>query len=232
MKQALALGVGLSVALHLSVVALWSVSAAGAFRVRGGDGDARTGALSVRLSAPEAPIVGISGEIPVVPSSGARQATRRDDHPDHVRFEEPAAASREAQTRGGAPTGFAPSLEGTEPSADDYLPRSKLSVAPRANSEIVLTYPPDGPAEGRFVGVLTLYIDESGRVRHVNVDEAELPASLAQVARHAFANANFLPGVVDGREVKSRIRIEVVFESRPRALPGDTRDTALTERRP
>ena len=97
---------------------------------------------------------------------------------------------------------------------DDYLVRSQLTVVPSPREHILLGYPDDGPAVGRFVLTLTLYIDEAGAVRRVDVvsDEA-LPDPLRQAARLAFAGKRFSPGERAGDAVKSRIRIEVVYES-------------------
>jgi hypothetical protein len=38
---------------------------------------------------------------------------------------------------------------------------------------------------------------------------------MARAARAAFMNARFTPGQVDGHPVKSRIRVEVVFDDGP-----------------
>jgi hypothetical protein len=97
---------------------------------------------------------------------------------------------------------------------DDYVPRPRLTVVPRPGTDIRLAYPADGPAIGRFVATLTLYIDDEGWVRRVEVAGDEtLPAELRLAAREAFAGLRFSPGEVDGIVVKSRLRIEAIFES-------------------
>ena len=94
-----------------------------------------------------------------------------------------------------------------------HLPQ--LSVVPRPSQDIVLAYPADGPVVGHFVATLTLYIDADGWVRRVDVaGAADLPATLRLAAHDAFANAHFSPGQVDGVIVKSRLRIEAVYDSR------------------
>jgi hypothetical protein len=97
---------------------------------------------------------------------------------------------------------------------DDYLPRAQLTVAPSPREPIPLDYPADGPAIGRFVLTLTLYIDEAGAVRRVDVagDEA-LPDALRQAARASFIGQRFSPGERADGVVKSRIRIEALYES-------------------
>lgn len=125
------------------------------------------------------------------------------------------SAETEAETAGGV-AGW-----------DHYLSRSQLTVVPSPRADILLGYPGDGPAVGRFVLTLTLYIDEAGDVRRVDVasDEA-LPDALRQAARSAFAGQRFSPGERAGDLVKSRIRIEVVYESL--ALPAFAANTTNT----
>lgn len=97
---------------------------------------------------------------------------------------------------------------------DHYLLRSQLTVVPSPRTHLLLGYPDDGPAVGRFVLTLTLYIDETGAVRRVDVaSEQALPDALREAARTAFAGQRFSPGERAGEQVKSRIRIEVVYES-------------------
>jgi hypothetical protein len=104
----------------------------------------------------------------------------------------------------------------TEPSEasefDDYLPRDLLSQPPEALTEIVIAAPPEEDFPGRRVGILTLFIDEEGQVRHVAPDDLLLPQALEQLAREAFMAGRFSPGQVNGRATKSRMRVEVVFE--------------------
>ena len=101
----------------------------------------------------------------------------------------------------------------TEPSEfDGYLPRALLTEPPEALTEIVIEAPPEEEFPGRRVGVLTLFIDEDGQVRHVAPDDILLPPALEQRAREAFMAGRFSPGRVDGQVTKSRMRVEVVFE--------------------
>jgi len=97
----------------------------------------------------------------------------------------------------------------------DYYPRAMLSQAPSPLDAVVIDYPLIENDSGHHVGELTLFIDESGRVARLRVDGASLPAALEAAARRAFGGAQFRAGEVDGRAVKSQIRIEVVFDNRP-----------------
>ena len=96
----------------------------------------------------------------------------------------------------------------------DYYPRAALSLAPAPLDTIVIDYPPIADDSGHHVSELSLFIDEAGRVTRVRVDGQALPPALEQAAREAFTGARFRPGEVDGRAVKSRIRIEVAFDIR------------------
>ena len=97
----------------------------------------------------------------------------------------------------------------------DYFPRAMLSLAPTPVDPVVIDYPVIAKDSGHYTSELTLFIDETGRVARVRVDGPALPAALEEAARAAFVNAGFRPGQVQGRAVKSQIRVEVVFDNRP-----------------
>jgi hypothetical protein len=77
---------------------------------------------------------------------------------------------------------------------------------------ITIDYPPIDDDNGRYVSELTLFLDESGNVVRARVDGPRLPFALEEAARSAFLAARFAPGWLVGETVKSRIRVEVVFE--------------------
>ncbi|MFZ5522036.1 MAG: hypothetical protein ACOZD0_12630 [Pseudomonadota bacterium] len=118
---------------------------------------------------------------------------------------DPAARPVAAQQAGG------PTLGG--PDAEGYVPRPLLTTAPEPVREIALPFPLDFAQRGRFAGILTLYIEADGRVSRVVVEGTSLPPLLARVAQQAFSGTRFTPGKVARRIVKSRIRVEVVFEN-------------------
>ncbi len=95
---------------------------------------------------------------------------------------------------------------------DDFFARNDLDVGPYPKQPILIDYPPV-KAGGRHVSELSLFIDETGKVVRVRVDNPSLPPEMQEAARSAFMGASFTPGVVDGLPVRSRIRIEVVFEA-------------------
>jgi len=95
----------------------------------------------------------------------------------------------------------------------DYVPRPQLSVGPKPTTAIVLESPPGEVIATRQTGVFSLFIDEEGRVQHIEAGEPALSPSLQEAARAAFKDAQFEPGQIDGRPVKSRLRIEASFEA-------------------
>lgn len=125
-----------------------------------------------------------------------------------------ASASEEERSSDAPPAALPPAVM-VEVESDSYLPRKRLSMPPIAKTAIVLEPPPGEMVSARLVGILLLFIDEQGRVQRVDAEEPTLPPAFEQVAREAFMAAEFSPGEVDGRAVKSRQRVEVVFDYTP-----------------
>jgi hypothetical protein len=95
---------------------------------------------------------------------------------------------------------------------DAYLPRSALTVPPVTRSAIVVPYPVFEADTGHYAARLSLFIDETGSVRRVDIETEDLPEPLKIAVRDVFMSAEFQPGEVDGRPVRSRLRVEVNFE--------------------
>jgi hypothetical protein len=95
-----------------------------------------------------------------------------------------------------------------------YLPRRRLTRAPRAMGQVLIDYPAGSP-NGQFSAELLLYIDETGRVRHVRSRGAALPGGMEIAAREAFYAVPFSPGELNGRPVKSIYPVEVNFSADP-----------------
>lgn len=102
--------------------------------------------------------------------------------------------------------------------SDNYVPRIQLSTPPAAKTPVVLESPPGEMTTGRLVGILLLFIDEQGHVQHIDAEEPTLPPAFERAAREAFEATEFAPGEVNGRAVKSRQRVEVVFDNTPLAM--------------
>ncbi len=112
-------------------------------------------------------------------------------------------------------------LPGVATEDDLYFPRSQLALAPAAIDPVVIDYPRFDSDAGRYVAELSLFIDETGRVARVRVDSGSLPPALEDAARRAFTQARFRPGeAAEHGAVKSRIRIEVIFENGQRPSSG------------
>jgi hypothetical protein len=111
------------------------------------------------------------------------------------------------------PTLLGLSLPGQASEDDLFVARSLLSVPPTPLAPLVIDYPPFDGEMLRYVGELTLFIDETGAVVRVRAEGTSLPPRLEEAARSAFLSIRFRPGeLMDHGAVKSRIRVEVVFE--------------------
>ncbi|KDB52399.1 hypothetical protein X805_20140 [Sphaerotilus natans subsp. natans DSM 6575] len=118
-----------------------------------------------------------------------------------------------------SPSG-AESNDGSDDTSDDdstYLAPEQLDRRARAAAAIDLPYPELAPP-GQFRAALTLFIEADGRVSRVRLepdadaaDGGSLPPVLEDSARQAFLASPFEPGELDGRAVRSRLRIEVQF---------------------
>lgn len=100
---------------------------------------------------------------------------------------------------------------------DDYVPRPLLTVPPVALTPVLIVSPPGNTEIARRAGILSLFIDEDGRVQYITANDPALPPTFEQAARDAFMAARFTPGQINGRLVKSRVRVEVVFDNTPLA---------------
>jgi periplasmic protein TonB len=107
----------------------------------------------------------------------------------------------------------APDVVTIGPAQADFLPRSALTAAPRALETVLLDFPRFDGQLNSYIGEFELFIDEQGQVVFVEGRSTDLPPILTRAVREAFLPARFLPGEVDGHAVRSRLRIEVSFES-------------------
>ena len=142
------------------------------------------------------------------PSSQASVAQQSDPPPDKLLDKR--AAPGESRTEP-APIAMAP-LTRAGSFGDDYVPRPLLTVPPAAITPVVFAAPQGDAFRGRHVGILSLFIDEHGRVQHIESEPPGLPEVFEQAARDAFMAAQFAPGEVDGAAVRSRVWVEVVFD--------------------
>jgi TonB family protein len=101
----------------------------------------------------------------------------------------------------------------TQANAGNSSPRLEYQNSPR--------YPIKAIHEGeQGVVMLTLVIDETGRVNKVAVDPAKTtaPVELQTAAAQAANNWLFKPGMKDGRPVASGVEVPVAFLLKPHSL--------------
>lgn len=152
-------------------------------------GLARAAALSVKL----APAHGLASAADM-PFPEPRDRTNR--------LAEPAPPAAAPAT----PTD-APSLAGRI-----YHPAERLTKHPQPTVAVDLEGPELRPvvASGRMV--LRVWIDDDGGVADAEVETSELPPAFARVAIAAFRQTRFIPGELDGRPVRSFVRLEIGYE--------------------
>lgn len=98
---------------------------------------------------------------------------------------------------------------------DRYFSAREVDVRAVQNNEVELVYPQ--PAyDRRIEGKLTLriFINEQGGIDRVTVLEATPPGIFEEATLAAARALRFAPALIDGRRVKSRKTIEVVFNPR------------------
>lgn len=97
-----------------------------------------------------------------------------------------------------------------------WLPRQALTQPPQALAPIVIDYPAGVHPPGPLVHMkLALYIDERGHVRRTEPIGERLEAAFERAANNAFLQARFTPGQLGPHVVRTRLIVEVAFESLP-----------------
>ena len=94
-----------------------------------------------------------------------------------------------------------------------YYTARDLDVQPRALREIVPDYPPDAD-RSRLSGRvrLQLELEADGRISDVDVVSASPPGVFEASAVRAFREARFAPAQKNGRPVRARVVIEVLYD--------------------
>lgn len=95
----------------------------------------------------------------------------------------------------------------------EYLPGKELDSRPRPIDGVIVPFPGGRLTGGRGKVTLILYVGVSGSVERVEVDEgSELPLPFIKSAVDAFFGVLMVPGVKDGKNVPSQIKVLVEFE--------------------
>lgn len=161
----------------------------------------------------------------VTASPSPTDTTARTPTPDAIEgTQEPVAATTAPAT----PLASGEPDHGGAGGPDTYLSRSVVDAGPQPLGLIQVPYPEGeaklptaGGESAGIVGRLTLYIDEHGAVRRVQVQGDGLPPPFEAAARNAFLQARFAPAQKQGQAVKVRIDIEVRFDDQALiAAPG------------
>lgn len=136
-------------------------------------------------------------ELQMLPSRDTRDSEERITAP----MEAPPAQEHSLTDGTPAPLGI--------PLPHYYGPR-EVEVRARPVREIDLEPPEvrNFPGQGKLV--LLLWINESGTVDRVDIDSSEVAEALRKIIVDQFRQAAFTPAQLDGKAVKSRMKIEVV----------------------
>jgi hypothetical protein len=118
-----------------------------------------------------------------------------------------------------------PSDDGFDEAA--YVASNALTVRPSAAQFISVPYPESATRPGVLRAQLILFIDEQGVVVKARVRSGELPPDYQRAALGAFEAARFHPGQIGETPVRSKMVVEVEFDSGrqdiaelPRLLPA------------
>jgi len=106
------------------------------------------------------------------------------------------------------------------PPSSRYYPVRELDVRPGITKHVEPEYPE--AAEHRSLSgkvVIRLYIDEKGSVERVETLRADPPGYFERSAERAFRAARFTPGMKGGHAVKTKMTIEVSYDSPPPPAP-------------
>lgn len=97
-----------------------------------------------------------------------------------------------------------------------YFPIRELDAAPAivrdidVSSEEIKRRPTDG---GQVI--LRLWIDEAGHIVRVEPISSDMPSIYSETAVRAFMEAEFYPGIKDGKPVRSRINVVLFYPAVP-----------------
>lgn len=93
-----------------------------------------------------------------------------------------------------------------------YYPINELEIRPLIQRQPILNDTPAGmeiAVNGK--ALLELLIERDGHINSINLLQNDLPASHVYQLEQAFSNVEYTPGQKNGRAVRSRLLIEVVY---------------------
>lgn len=217
--------VWISLALHAALIALVQVVPPPAVRI--GEPAIEVRLLQAPLAenalpVPAAETPATSADAPPAPQLAPLPAAEAAVSPAPPASEAPAEPRAEAPA---APAAVAPSAEPAPAlaitSAVDltYYSARELDVQPRALREIVPDYPVDADRQ-RLSGKvrLELKLEADGRIGGLEVVSASPPGVFDASTIDAFRDARFAPAQKNGRPVRARVVIEIVYDWTGRSL--------------
>lgn len=93
----------------------------------------------------------------------------------------------------------------------DYIPRVYLSVGPEPLTAVEVRPPVDLSGKFAVTIELSLFIDEFGKVQKLRPETPDVAPPFVEAAMRAFEGVAFKPGQLDGKPVRSLIRVAVDF---------------------
>jgi TonB family protein len=104
-----------------------------------------------------------------------------------------------------------PPLRSSSPASERFYEIQELDTPIRPRTDIQPIYPPGADPSISGTLVLDLFIDKTGKVQNVTVDESSLPPEFGQSSIAAFLHQDFEPGMVSSVPVKTHLKIKVEF---------------------
>jgi hypothetical protein len=100
-----------------------------------------------------------------------------------------------------------------------YFTTDQLTKPPQPRSEPRLDVPLEVARRVSGKVVLRLLINELGSVESAEVESSNLPLTVSGTAAEAFGKVRFDPGEIDGKQVRTLMRIEVIYINGKRRPP-------------
>jgi len=93
----------------------------------------------------------------------------------------------------------------------DYIPRVYLSAGPEPLTAIEVRPPVDFSGKFAVTIEISLFIDEFGKVQKLRAETLDVAPPFVEAATRAFEGVAFKPGLLEGKPVRSLIRVAVDF---------------------
>lgn len=125
----------------------------------------------------------------------------------------PAENAPPAEPATETPTRQSPTAPQAQADPQGYFRAEQLSRPPRPLGMVNLNIPEKQLLTAPGTLVLTLWIDELGRVTSFKVDAPDLPEEYTTAVAEAFSATRFAPGEIRGRNVSSILKVEISHDA-------------------